>query len=164
MDMYGMTSLQFADLRSKIADDLGVSIPLYLDLFPTPMDLGEFIRISGAMPLEVLPDVDALQNDCDRKKSIGLILQNIVQAMCVLLAVFILVLCFVPAFYMGKIFASLWVTFELGNSGRTVSFSFLPFVLPTFFLAFSVAVIVLKWVVVGTYRMTVVKMPSRMYF
>jgi hypothetical protein len=79
------------------------------------------------------------------------------QAIGVLLLLLLIAFSFVPAYHVGKLLAS---APRLNYTAGRVKWQWLPLVLPSWMLSFSLMVVAAKWVVIGRYKAQQVSFPS----
>jgi len=162
----GISSVQEAELAYQVSEKLLVQLPPdFTRLYPTIRESQAFVRSQSLVrrPFEV----NSMCDERSGEKSVSMLASSaaVLQAVGISLIIFTLSATLVTTFFIGKILTGFTESFEIGSTGRSVTWTWLPLTVPGFFLSLSLAVVGLKWLVVGRYRNNVqVQLPSSMYY
>jgi len=162
----GLSSLKSAELSSTLVEQYHLSIPIDFETkYPTPSMLLEFVaEAAGEQFATDVPDLKRETNHLDSNKSLSLTSLILLQTIGIVGILMLFVAALIPPFFVGKVAADFSVTFEIGASGRYATWAWIPTVVPVFFLSLSVELILVKWVLIGRYRSTIIDIPSISYF
>ncbi|CAB9529171.1 non-ribosomal peptide synthetase [Seminavis robusta] len=150
----GLTSLNGAELRNQVEEEMFVMLPPNFEhLYPTPKALSVFLTTSKG---ESFPTQDLFDHPGflwnSSESSLSQLLLGVIQASGILVILLLLFVSVVPSYFL--------VTWVLGNCDSNEEgecrgpffWALLPLALPLFLLSFSVIVVLCKFAVVRKYR------------
>lgn len=158
-DQLGMSSMTSVQIRDAISESFAVTLdPDCFEQHLTPDDLKEYVLGAQGMPLQI--ELSALDDMNSTKLPWWLLTSLQILGSVILLLTFASAI--VPAWFVGKIIAR-YASSSIHIEGQTLIWSWVPIVVPVWMLAFTLGIILLKWVVVGKYKEGVATIPSLAY-
>jgi len=162
----GISSVQEAELAYQVSEKLLVQLPPdFTRLYPTIRESQAFVRSQSLVRRPFKVNSMCEERIGDESVSLSSFAVAVLQVVGISLIILTLSATLVTTFFIGKLLAGFSESFEIGSTGRSVTWTWLPLTVPGFFLSLSLAVVGLKWLVVGRYRNNVqVQLPSSMYY
>ncbi len=162
-DELGLTSMVSISLKDSIADCFAITLdPDCFDQYSTPSELKAFVMGNQGAALEThLPLLPSLGSMKLSWVTVGLL-----QALCSVVLVFIFSISVAPAWYIGKLFATMNASTTLHALGTAhrILWVWFPVIVPVWMVSLSLLTILLKWIIIWKYKEGIVPVPSLLYF
>eukprot|EP00548_Thalassiothrix_antarctica_P016805 CAMPEP_0194185194 /NCGR_PEP_ID=MMETSP0154-20130528/41548_1 /TAXON_ID=1049557 /ORGANISM="Thalassiothrix antarctica, Strain L6-D1" /LENGTH=855 /DNA_ID=CAMNT_0038903361 /DNA_START=264 /DNA_END=2828 /DNA_ORIENTATION=- len=158
----GLSSIASVQLRDAIYSAYTISLPPdCFELYTSPNKLKDYILSNqGLLIQQKLPPLVAI-----RSWDLSWIVTTSIQALCSIFLLFVFSFPIVPSWYVGKYMvnnASV-TTQSIGIEKNDLSWVWIPIVIPTWIISFTILTVLLKWIVIGKYREGTTSLSSLAY-
>ncbi|CAB9514439.1 D-alanine--D-alanyl carrier protein ligase [Seminavis robusta] len=149
----GLTSLQSAELRNKIEEELHVVLPANFEqLYPTPEALSNFLEASEMETFpkkEIYNHPDFLWNSSRSRLSKAQLAW--LQSLGSIVILLLIVVSIVPSYFLVSWLMDQCDSTKVGECNSSGVWLLLPLAFPLYILSFSIIVVFCKYAVTGTY-------------
>ncbi|CAB9527399.1 D-alanine--D-alanyl carrier protein ligase [Seminavis robusta] len=160
----GLTSLNSAELRNKVEEQLHVALPAnFAQLYPTPKELEEFLASSEGQHFPTKSADEHVNFHWNNPRSqCSKLEMSLVQGLGFIPITLVLLASIFPYYLVAAKLSSKCSISEDQECLKT-SFLWFPLLFPLFCLSFSIMVVLCKILVVGVYRHQAINLMSRHY-
>ncbi|CAB9526875.1 D-alanine--D-alanyl carrier protein ligase [Seminavis robusta] len=161
----GLTSLQSAELRNRLEQELHVVLPVnFVQLYPSPKALSAFLAASRGMPFHR----EAADNHRDfvwesSRSKLGKLQLGVLQTVGLIVILSLVLMSIIPSYFLVSWVLEQCDPTQVGECHGSLSWVLLPLSFPLYLLCFSVVVVICKYAVIGTYLQRQIELLSWHY-